>query len=235
MSTVDTRTMRELAVYLSQAKEHLDDLPPEIQDELLGDLSQMIVEVSAEIDGSVRQLLGSPAEMVAELRSSAGLDPPSPARAGVRARKANLPRFDWDGHSQRILLWLKNHWPDTVVAARHGWWIARAAVLTMLLAMVTTPYPSVGVMLGVPFPAVVGSAILGFALFGLLAIASVSLGRRAEEGGSRRVALAINCLMILGAFYIGNEIANVLPGGPSRTIVFAEDPAAVLGALLDGR
>lgn len=216
---------RELAIYLSQAKDHLHDLPPDVQDDLLGDLSQMIVEVSAEIEGPIRDLLGPPAKMVAELRASAGLVPP----ANPKKRYA-FPAIEWQGSYASFRDWLAARWPDTLVSLRHTWWIGRALVATMLLAMVTSSYPSVASLFGAPFPAVLGSALIGILVFGLLAVWSVALGHRSLSGEtSHRAALVGNVFLAIAAVYIVGELPLY---GPSRSIIFSDQPEAMLRGLL---
>ena len=153
-------------------REHLDDLPAEELDEIIGGLSADLADQAAD-DGGVLEL-GDPAAYAEELRAAAGLPP----RAEGHPRPALRERFTaWRTATAESIrrsafgAWLL----DLLLALRPVWWVLRAfglwAVGTLLIALLP-PYPYG------PFAqwAVPSNPLEWLALFGLIVV-SVQWGR----------------------------------------------------------
>jgi hypothetical protein len=70
---VSTGTNAEIQTYLEQLRRELSDLPDAEVDEIIQDLEPQLAEMAGELDTSLSDRLGTPAEYARELRTAAGL------------------------------------------------------------------------------------------------------------------------------------------------------------------
>lgn len=70
---MSTGTNAEIQTYLEQLRRELSDLPDAEVDEIIQDLEPQLAEMAGELDTSLSDRLGTPAEYARELRTAAGL------------------------------------------------------------------------------------------------------------------------------------------------------------------
>lgn len=236
MSAYSPTVTADAAAYGAAVRSHLDDLAPDVVEELAGGLEADLAELAAESTQTLGQRLGDPAAYAAELRASAGLPPRPPrrspradpfaaelalARAQLRQTNEALARTSWWGPVS-----------SAVVSLRPAWWLARAWVAYQLLHS----------MLAGVQGSVLPRGLLGLLVLLGLSAASVALGRGWLSGWPvvRSIVIAGNVIAALllllaashassgGAVYAeefyapapqglwldGEPVTNVFPYGP---------------------
>ena len=134
-------TTADVDAYAAQVRAALADLPAADRDDLLADLEDHLTEVAAE--GELTELLGAPAAYAAELRSSAGLPPPS--AAGDRPARVRPA-------------WLTATL-DFLPELRPGWWVLRGLLIGGVVGLLLSGSVPLAVLLGllaVPFSVLLG-------------------------------------------------------------------------------
>ena len=111
MNGTDISIDEQIRAFAASVRRHLDDLPEEELDDILGGLTADLTDQAADNDGVLE--LGDPAAYAEELRSAAGLPP----RADASKRP---PAFG---------AWLL----DFLVALRPVWWVLRGFAMFVLL------------------------------------------------------------------------------------------------------
>jgi hypothetical protein len=152
--------------YLERVRAALADLPAEVREEMLHDLTVHLADVSAELgevgDGALEERLGAPEAYAAELRSAAGLGSRPPADdlrtwQTIDLRLGRLCGYPSLGAVLRDL--------------RPGWWVFRAMLATELFFFI----------LGEGFrfyrPDLSGRLILWGTVALIASVASLRLGR----------------------------------------------------------
>lgn len=206
--TDDTQTLvpPDVAAFVQQVRDRLDDLSVEDREELLDGLEADLTEQLA--DGA-EGVLADPDAYTAELRTAAGL--PDAARARWRPHRPRVPsasqteaaldraRAWWFGVVDRHPLG-RQTW-IVLEALRPAWWVLRAWIAVTMLDHVTGTWEQVSLLpsLGVPG---LGALILAVAVVGSVLI---GLGRVWPGSGPRRSLLARVALIAL------NTVAIVLP------------------------
>ncbi|GIG69768.1 HAAS signaling domain-containing protein [Phytomonospora endophytica] len=139
----------EIAHYIAAVEDALSDLPPHVRGELIGDLIDHLTEVAGEITTAVplATRLGPPEAYASELRSTlpttadTGARMPQPAFAGTAMVAAAPPStVDWHAVADRAdgflgELFAYRRATDMLYALRPGWWVARALILSVGLAL----------------------------------------------------------------------------------------------------
>jgi uncharacterized membrane protein len=170
------------ADYLDQVATGLAGLPEEDREEVIQDLEAHLAELS---DDTVIEALGTPAEFVAEFRSSAGLDGEPERIRFPRIRKA---RQNLDDLGQRLSGLI--NWP----VIRPVWIWLRGWVLVSTLALfdgrtfVRFPIPSLG-----------GSTLTGLAMVAVATAASLWLDR-ARSGFGQGASTLLSAGAAIGLF-----------------------------------
>ncbi|BCL15716.1 HAAS signaling domain-containing protein [Micromonospora sagamiensis] len=185
---------QEITAYVERVRAALADLPPARRDELTEDLPEHLAEVAAESGGSLVDRLGEPEAYAAELRAAAGA-PVHPGRnldqrvaglvVGLRARLRVLdvrlgPPLGYAAASDYLRL------------LRPAWWLVRAYLAAMLVAVATSG--STGVL-----PRLGGSDLGGLVLLAGCVVGSLWLGRNADRLSRwpRRLVLAGSLGLVL--------------------------------------
>ena len=194
-----TSTMTpEIEDYYDRVLATLDDLAPDILNDLLEDLPDHLAEVAAEGEGTLIERLGEPEAYADELRSAAGLEP---------VRTANEPGVGLAERLQQVAELAARldvrvgglvGYPrlrDLVRAAQPGWWVLRGWLVAQLIVHNTRTYSLRAALV----PRVSGSLLLGFVLVLGGIIVSVWFGRRSLSFGlwPRRIIGAIGLLLVL--------------------------------------
>lgn len=205
-------------------REHLDDLPADELDEIIGGLTADIADQAADNDGLLE--LGDPEAYAEELRSAAGLPPRSEAgrRPRMRERLAAW-RTATTASLRRSALgaWLI----DLLLALRPVWWVLRAFGLWAAVALVIALVP--------PFPygpfdrwAVPDSPLGWIALLGLV-IVSVQWGRGQwlPQNAFRHVRTVASIVALL-------MLPSVLVSASTPQVEYVGDDYAPQGLMLDG-
>ncbi|MFE9688795.1 HAAS signaling domain-containing protein [Micromonospora sp. NPDC005806] len=172
-----TVTGQDISDYVDRVRAALADLPPAVRDELTEDLPEHLAEVAAETDGTLVDRLGEPEAYAAELRAAAGADgtagPPSldrrlaAARHRVRARLSRL-----DARLGPILGYASAG--EFLRLLRPAWWVLRGYLAAALLGAMTG-----GGLTLLPRP--FQSEVLGIVLLAAAVLASIALGRNADQ------------------------------------------------------
>lgn len=205
MSTHAPSLHTDALAYAAAVRSHLDDLPPDVLEELAGGLDADMTELAEDSDRPLGAVLGDPEAYAAELRSSAGLPLRPPQRPGLQVslvRELSLARQQWQ--SVRLALDEYRWWGPLsggVTSLRPAWWLVRAWVAFQLCASLTGAY-----VLALP------SGPAGVLLLLVLTVGSVALGR----GWLRRHDL-------VRGLVVGGNVLSVL------TLPFALDRATDIG------
>ena len=195
-----TAATADVAAYLETVRGELSDLPQAERDDLLAEVEDSLLEAAGE-GGSIAARLGPPTEFAAELRSAAGLHPPTTSAAdrsplGRRAvelaeRVLAHPRFDAARTVARELAPI--------------WWLARAYLAVGALAYVfdtgwSTRYPVVPRF---------DSAKFGLALVLLAMVLSVWLGLRSRRSFRLPRAVAVlNAACVVAIVPVALDLAD---------------------------
>jgi hypothetical protein len=193
--TTAAQVPSDVDTYLARVRAALDDIPADERAELLEEVEASLHETVFETGGPVAAQLGPPEDFAAELRSAAGLHPPTASQT-IRLRES-LER-------------LVSH-PRLAATARFSrelapiWWAARGyiAVAGLALAAGTSWSTSHG---AVPW---LGNARLGAAAIVLAVLASVALGLWSRRSTAARVPLAfVNGLVLVAAIPVAIHLAH---------------------------
>lgn len=182
--------------YVDQVRSRLAHLPDDDRAELLDDLEHHLTEVAAESDLPLVRVLGDPATFTADLLTSAGLAPESPADAPT-ARRPLRQRLVTVAPVRAV----RAHpaWKQTVAFLpdlRPGWWVARGAAAVCVPAFIQGVRSDLSTF---PVPKLLGSALVGLMALAVAIPFSVWLGRRAKASpGARRLDLAASILVAAG-------------------------------------
>jgi hypothetical protein len=210
-------------------REHLDDLPSDELDEIVGGLTADLADQAADNGGVLD--LGDPAAYAAELRSAAGLPPRTDARR--RARVGASIRTWRHGVVDGIRRSPVGAWIlDLLLALRPVWWVLRGvglyAAVTVIVALVPPftylPFESYN---GWSIPA---SPLQWLLMFGFVLV-SVQWGRDRwlPKNPLRHVRTVAG---ILAVIVLPGLIISVL--SPRVEHVYATEPVGIAGLALDG-
>ncbi|WP_217177066.1 hypothetical protein [Streptomyces sp. AC495_CC817] len=137
MNATDASIDQRIRAFAASVRQHLDDLPADELDEILGGLSADLAEQAADNDGVLD--LGDPAAYAEELRTAAGL-PPRGARRARRPFREGLAvwRAEVAENLRRSAFgsWLL----DFLIALRPVWWVLRGFGLYALLTVFPTQW-----------------------------------------------------------------------------------------------
>lgn len=169
---MSTRTLSAgAAAYLHAVEVELDDLPLEERADLLDDLADHLAALDEEEldEADLARRLGHPGRYAAELRAAAGLPPRAPGGPLGAGGPPPAPRIAWRTRFEATPVghWLAGYRGELLVI----WWAARALFATLLLAGITGTA-------SFPFPAVLGSRLVGLLTAAACLWASIELGRR---------------------------------------------------------
>ena len=198
-----------VASYVEACAPYIADLDAETRAQLRRDISEIVSEVCAELDGAPIDLVGPPERFVAELRIAAGLraaQPPgesasAPATPRLRDRLKGL----WH---HRAVVWTRH----IVLELRPAWWVVRGLLVGWSLSRVTGNRGPSWILNVVPHWPLFGSTALGLAATGAAIYLSV-------EGGRRRRPRAL----LIAASVVAVWFGAVLASEASR---FTDGPAA---------
>lgn len=223
MSTPTTNPVawHEASSYAAAVRAHLDDLAPEVVEELAGGLEADLLDQAEESPDPLGHRLGDPAAYAAELRAAAGVPPRT---ASLRTRTSPREAVDELTGTLRAQPW----WPQAVRVGqelRPAWWVLRAWVAFQLV------HGAVGAHAGI-LPSSVGVWIVLLAFVG----GSYALGRGlwARFPGIRILLVAGNVLAVL-LLLPAVGIAQQPSVGGAVEVYSDESPYASGGLLADGR
>jgi hypothetical protein len=195
----------EVAQFVSAVRVALDDLDPEVVEELAGGLAADLTD-SLEGGGPPAGGWGDSAAYAAELRSAAGLPP----RAAARGRLSTLGPAALAGalatRAARLGERITRHprWPavrDFVEVLRPVWWVARAWVVYVVLA--DTMFQAWQGQYPVP------TDLLPLLLLLALVILSVQGGRRSVSGTLGRWRWPVAAVNLLAALLFPFMVGDV--------------------------
>lgn len=180
---MSTRTLSAgAAAYLHAVEAELDDLPLEERADLLEDLADHLAALDDELiedtalgEADLARRLGHPGRYATELRAAAGLPPRAPGGPTGPGGPPATPRIPWRTRFEATTVgrWLAGYRGELQVV----WWAARALFATLLLAGITGTA-------SFPFPAVLGSRLVGLLAAGACLWASIELGRRSAAASA---------------------------------------------------
>lgn len=199
---------------------HLDDLPADELDEIIGGLSADLADQAADNDGVLD--LGDPAPYAEELRSAAGLPP----RVATRRRAPLGERLDaWRvRQAQSIRRSPIGEWLlDLLVALRPVWWVLRGYGMYVVLLFI--------VVLGRPRDEflMLPDSLVEWSAVAVLVVVSVQWGRGQwlPRNALRRIRTLASVLALIA-------LVAVLPTALSPHVEYVDDGYAPQGLLLDG-
>jgi hypothetical protein len=218
-----TRAFLDVGAYVAAVRAQLDDLSRDEIEELTGGLEADLSDALLNQETAPGQMLGSPADYAAELRSAAGLPPRRDPIPGERA--GGLPILRLRDLREQALAPLRPRpwWPavtDFLITLQPAWWLLRAYVAYQLIVE-----SLIGRRAILPYDPITWLALA------VLIVGSVELGRRAWAGRGRwqrgliYAGNAFAVLLILlgvGAF---GQIVDSNTGSYSSTEVVVEPPA----------
>jgi hypothetical protein len=158
--------IRDARAYAAAVRAQLDDLTPDVVEELAGGLDADLADLAAESDQPLGMRLGDPARYAAELRAAADLPERRlpMQRAGLRSRLSAA-------RSEQLRALQANPWWPTLASVgrdlRPVWWVLRAWVAWQLLHAMGIQRP-IG---GLPH------SLAGWLSLLLLVAGSIALGR----------------------------------------------------------
>lgn len=221
--TTNPVAWHEASSYATAVRVQLDDLGPDVVEELTGGLEADLLDQAEESTEPLARRLGDPAGYAAELRAAAGL---APRTAPVRKEAFSA---EWRRHREDNLATVRRQpWGPTAesvaVQLRPVWWVTRAWVAFQLCDQV----------LGSRGGAV-PSSFAEWVLLLLLAAGSVALGRGLWSTWSgRKVAVRVGnvfaALMLLPALTWVDVDPPLAYGEP-----VVEEAYAATGLVADGR
>jgi hypothetical protein len=198
--TAATAPPPDVTAYLAAVREALSDLPDAERDDLLAEVEDSLLE-AAEEGGSIAARLGPPAEFAAELRSAAGLHPPTPLSHDSELTRRLLERVTRVLESSRFAA-VRSTARDLAPI----WWVLRAYLAVGAIAYVfdtgwSTRHPIVPRF---------ETAEIGLALVVLAMIASVWLGLRTRRHGTRypRALTVLNAALAVAILPVALDVMN---------------------------
>jgi hypothetical protein len=213
----------DVVAFTAAVRGQLDDLPPEVVEELAGGLDADLAELAAESDDPLADRLGDPVAYAAELRAAAGLPPREEAGSGRRTLRHRLA-----GDRDRALARLRAQpwWPwlsSFAVTVRPVWWVLRAWVAWVLVDSLVARDGA-----GTALP----DEALGWLVLLVAVVVSVELGRgRWSARWLPGLVLAGNVLAVVMA-PVAADAALSPRWYPVETQTFVEPPSE--GLYLDG-
>jgi hypothetical protein len=117
----------DVVAYVAAVRDHLDDLPADVVEELTGGLEADLGDLAAESSDPLEQRIGAPTAYADELRAAAGLEP-----RGARSRTTAGQRLAALTRELRAQPW----WPAAsafALTVRPAWWVARALLAVWAL------------------------------------------------------------------------------------------------------
>jgi hypothetical protein len=223
MSTPTTNPVawHDASSYAAAVRLHLDDLAPEVVEELTGGLEADLLDQATESTEPLGRRLGDPAGYAAELRAAAGVRPRTvpPRGPGV------IDRFRAEVEENLQGLRQQTWWPQAASIAeqmRPVWWVVRAWVAFQLVDQLSSTS-------GGAVPSSFGEWLLLL----VLVAGSVALGRGLWSRWSGRRALllggnALALLFLLPALVWSDETATTSWSEPAYADVTGS------GLVLDG-
>jgi hypothetical protein len=213
----------DVETYLARVRAALADVPADERDDLLAEVEASLHDTASESGGSVAAQLGPPEDFAAELRSAAGLHPPSvPAGAGLREtieRVASSPRL------AASLRFLRELAPI--------WWAVRGYVAVAALAL------AAGASWSRSHGAVprIGNAELGAAAVLLAVAASIALGLWSRRTARPRLPLAaLNVALVAAAVPVAVHLSHRTQAPVAAPVFIQAEPVPGLvynGASVD--
>ena len=207
MSAYSPTVSTDAAAYAAAVRQQLDDLAPDVVEELSGGLEADLAELAAESDTPLAQRLGDPAAYAAELRASAELPPRTTPRAGAThslAAELARAREQWAQTSQALS---RTAWwgpvSGAVTSLRPAWWLLRAWVALQLLQLM-----GVGIAGALPDGPVGWTILLG------LMAGSVALGRGWLRGNQ----------LVRWGVVVGNVVAVLLLPAALDEVTYGASP-----------
>lgn len=222
MSTPTTNPVawHEASSYAAAVRAHLDDLAPEVVEELAGGLEADLLDQAEESPDPLGHRLGDPAAYAAELRAAAGVPPRT---APPRTRPSFRSEVDDAVRTLRAQPW----WPQVARVGRElrpAWWVVRAWVAFQVVQ---------GVMAGMS-SVLPRSAGLWLLLLVLVA-GSYALGRGLwSRFPATRVLVTIGNVLAALLLLPLVGTAQGYDAGPAASYP-AEAPYAERGLVADGR
>ncbi|WP_341955887.1 hypothetical protein [Microbacterium sp. LWH13-1.2] len=210
-------------------REHLDDLPADELDEIVGGLTADLADQAADNDGVLE--LGDPAAYAEELRSAAGLPPRAQGRQRVRlgARASAWRRGVVDGIRRSAAGgWLL----DLLLSLRPVWWVLRGIGLYAAVAAIIAILPPFTYQ---PFESynwwAMPTSPLHWLFIGAFVLVSVQWGRDRwlPKNPLRHVRTLAG---ILAVIVLPGLVISVL--SPRVEHVYATQPVGIAGLALDG-
>lgn len=202
MTATDVSLEKRIRSFTASVREHLDDLPADELDEIVGGLSADLAEQAADNEGRLE--LGEPASYAEELRLAAGLPPRGrmPKRAPFREGLAAWRRDITEGMRRSAFgSWLL----DFLVTLRPVWWVLRGAVVAAIL-FTGTPVSQYSTFNGSLFSA----SLLEWLVLMAIIVVSVQWGRGRwlPKNAFRHVLTVINVLAVIATpFVLGVTLA----------------------------
>jgi hypothetical protein len=199
MTTADDMTATER--YLAAVRTELADLPDAERTDLLEDVEQHLLEVSAEADEALDTVLGPPEQYAAELRAAAGLPARGADEAEATSRGARIT--SWVRRDLARLNNSRTYWGirDFLPELRPGWWVLRGYLAALALGMFTNRSEW-----ELPIPTIFDNPLLGIVALAFAIRLSVGLGRR-ELGLGLRLAthLGSAVVVVLAMIALAND------------------------------
>jgi hypothetical protein len=184
-------TPSQVEAYLDELRTHLESLPDQEREELLGDLSAHLSEVAAETSEPLSAVVGPPDAFARELLASAGAPPSAPRR---RRRPPNpLAAI------ARSPAWQAAE--PTLQLLRPAWWVLRGWIAALAFSGVTGD----GTLDSFPLPMLFGSRFLGFIELVAAIAGSVALGVRTPPR-LRWVLLVPNVALVAAGFVAADRV-----------------------------
>ena len=214
----------DVAAYAGAVRAALADLPVDERQALLDDLEEHLNEVAAESDVPLAERLGQPAAYAAELRTAYGAVHPARGGPGAGGRRVRDALGGWLAGS-RAYRELRAFVPEL----RPAWWVLRAYLAVLVLAVVASGGRGVGPIPN-PFHA---RGLLQILVTTAAIVLSIRLGRRGRPGGgvAAVAGLGLNWFIALLAVPALASMATN-PGSPSPDAYPVVDQAVYAGAPL---
>ncbi|MEJ7744091.1 MAG: hypothetical protein WKF73_17060 [Nocardioidaceae bacterium] len=213
MNVVQEPTRRlDVTTFVARISEHLRDLSPDEQSELLDGLEADLTERLQELGESVPVdvALGSPGDYAAELRAAAGLSPRRRGR-GSGASRSTGTATRWKVASER---WASSGYGAAVweflVVLRPAWWVVRGWIAVQTVDLLVGSHSGLSWLPGV----VSGDHWLWAVLLLLAVVGSVQLGRRrlwpqtVTMTWPRRLLTAANVFAVLMLVPVMSDLSN---------------------------
>ena len=225
MNDTVASTDEQIRSFAAAVRQHLDDLPSDELDEIIGGLIADLADQAADNDGVLD--LGDPAAYAEELRSAAGIPPRLPApRARIPLRK-RASEWHVRAISEIRRSPMGNGMLDLLVALRPVWWVLRAFGIWASIALVIALLP--------PFPygpsdrwSVPDSPLGWLALLGLVVLSvQWGRGRWLPDNPLRHIRTAASIIALL-------MLPSVVNGFVTPQVQYIGQDYPQRGLMLDG-